>query len=280
MPIESPHDMASRSTDPEYLKYQYGDAQKLSIRAETHRLYSERPDDMSDWLLGFVGAEPGHLLLDVGCGTGWLHTALVARRVNAVALDLSFGMAQETQRQASNGAFRVAVLQADARLLPMRNASFDRVIATHVFFHVPDVRGALREMRRVLRPGGRMLASTNAADHSQRLYELHADVARSFGYTPTAPAGSHFTLDHLDLVREVFPQAERHVRSDAFMFRNADVAVRFYATGRVDGIQEWRSDGGHRPKLLEAVRERVEAIIAEEGVFRVPKDSGCFVAEV
>ncbi len=270
----------SRSIDPEYVRYQYDDAEKLRIRAEAHRQYSERPDDWMDWLLGYVDAEPDTVLLDVGCGTGWLHTGLVVRGVRVVGLDLSFGMTEVTRRHAVESKLSVTVIQADAQALPLRDASCDRVVASHVLFHVPDVRRALREMRRVVRCGGRVVLSTNAADHTQRLYELHVDAARSIGYEPTAPAGSQFTLDDLDLVREVFPRAKRHMRADAFVFPDTESALRFYATGRVDGIQGWRKDGDHRPKLLEAIGERVEAVIAREGVFRVPKDSGCFVAEV
>ena len=44
--------MSQRSTDPPYLRYQYGDAEKLRIRGETHRLHSERPDDLQDRSLG------------------------------------------------------------------------------------------------------------------------------------------------------------------------------------------------------------------------------------
>ena len=122
--------------------------------------------------------------------------------------------------------------------------------------------------------------STNAADHSRRLYDVHAEAARALGYTPSDPAGSQFTLDDLPLVRELFPKAVRHVRPDAFVFKSTDAALRFYATGRVDAIQEFRGDGEHRAKFLDAVGERVEAEIAREGVFRVPKDSGCIVAVV
>ena len=76
--------------------------------------------------------------------------------------------------------------------------------------------------------------------------------------------------------RSVDPE---HRRVDAFVFGQAGPALRFYASGRVDGIVEWRPDGEHRPALLAEVGARIEAIIAREGVFRVPKDSGCFVAE-
>jgi SAM-dependent methyltransferase len=270
----------TRATDLSYLEYQYGDAAKLRVRAETHRLYSERPDDLQDWLLGHIDLGSGQQLVDVGCGTGWLHPALTARGVRVVGLDRSFGMVAETRLQARAHRLRVTALRADAQQLPLRDACCDRATALHMLFHVPDVRRALRELRRVLRPGGRVVVSTNAADHSRRLYELHAEAARALGYTPTGPPGDHFTLADLPVVREVFPTATRATRADAFLFRDTGAVLRFYATSRVDAIREFRSDGAHRAPLLEALGQRVEAAIARDGVFRVPKDSGCFVAVV
>ncbi|MBV9578013.1 MAG: hypothetical protein JO057_05425, partial [Chloroflexi bacterium] len=73
---------------------------------------------------------------------------------------------------------------------------------------------------------------------------------------PLAPVGASFHLDHLKLVRQVFPGAERHVRSDP------------------------PADGSHRPRLLALINEQVEAITGGEGVLRVAKVSGCFVATV
>lgn len=272
--------IVERATDAEYLQYQYGDAEKLRIRAETHRRYSERPDDMLHWMVGFVDPRPGLQLVDVGCGTGWMHPELTSRGASVVGLDSSIGMVEETRQQATRDRLPVVVVQGDAQRLPLRDGCCDRATAIHVLFHVPDVRRALREMRRVLRPGGRVVVTTNAGDHSRRLFDVHAAAACELGYTPTEPAGAHFTLDDLDLVREVFPVAERHVRSDAFVFRDTDAALRFYATGRVDAIREWRGDGSHRARLLVAVGRRVTAAIAKEGAFRVPKDSGCFMAAV
>ncbi|HEX5501879.1 MAG TPA: hypothetical protein VFW96_04620, partial [Thermomicrobiales bacterium] len=85
-------------------------------------------------------------------------------------------------------------------------------------------------------------------------------------------------LDDLPLVRAVFPQAERHVREDAFVFPDAEAAMRYYATGLVDAIADPPADGGHRARLLPLVAARIEEIVAREGAFRVPKTSGCFVA--
>jgi SAM-dependent methyltransferase len=140
----------------------------------------------------------------------------------------------------------------------MPAATYDRVIANHMLFHVADQLAALRELRRVLKPTGRVLLATNAADHSRRLWDLHAAAARQLGYTPAAPVGARFNLDHLGLVQQVFPEAARRVRSDAFVFPTAEVVLRYVASGVVDAIVDPPADGSHRAPLLALMGEQVE----------------------
>jgi hypothetical protein len=66
----------------------------------------------------------------------------------------------------------------------------------------------------------------------------------------------------------------------ALVFPDADPALRFYATNRIDMIEGWSGDTGHRARLLPLVRSKVEAIVEREGCFRVPKSFGYFVADV
>jgi ubiquinone/menaquinone biosynthesis C-methylase UbiE len=268
-----------RATDPRYLLEQYGTTDRLKIRIETHQRYSERGDDFLDWVLGHLDAAPGELVLDVGCGTGHYHPALCARGVQVVVgLDASPTMVAASQRQASELHLPVVAILGDAQQLPLPDGAYDRVMANHVFFFVPDQREALREMRRVRKPNGRVLLVTNAADHGQRLEALHEQAAQRLGYTPTARVGARFNLDHLSMVQEVFPTARCFVRPDAFLFPTTESTLRYYATGPIDAIVDPPTDASHRPKLLELVGEQIEAIISHEGVFRVPKNAGCFVA--
>jgi hypothetical protein len=114
----------------------------------------------------------------------------------------------------------------------------------------------------------------------QRIVDVHREAALQLGYTPLENRGATFHTDHLAEVRQVLPSVERHVINSALVFTDAEPALRFYATNRIDLIENRPADASHRARLLPAVRARIDAIIRAEGAFRVPKTWGFFVADV
>lgn len=272
----------NRVIDPRYLAYQYGDSEKLRIRLEAHERYSEHVQ--TDWYPRYVallGLRPSEMVLDVGCGFGAFHPALTDVGARIVAFDFSAGMAREAWQRADHDRLPVNVVRADAQHIPLADRAVDGALASHMLYHVPDIRRALEEMRRVVKVGGRVLITTNAADHSQRLEDLHTQAVHELGLTPAAnPGHSRFSLDDLPLVRAVFPNTVLHRHPNAFLFPTVDAALRYYASGRIDAVQERQEDGAHRPALLERMGASIGAIIEQEGVFRVPKGAGAFLATV
>jgi ubiquinone/menaquinone biosynthesis C-methylase UbiE len=273
--------MSELLVDPAYLRYQYDDADKLRVRIATHAQYSERTSDsFASWLLQHVDAARGQMLLDVGCGSGVYHPPLAETGARIVAGDASRGMLRTVLDQAAAGSYMIAALSVDAQALPFRDASFERVMANHMLYHVPDQRAALRELRRVVKPDGRAVMATNGADNYRQFDALHRAAAAKLGYTTIAHDASAFTLDDLALVRSAFPSAEVFTRADALVFPDAAAALRYYTSGPIDGIEDRPADGSHREPLLREMGAAIEAIIAREGAFRVSKTAGCFVAVV
>jgi ubiquinone/menaquinone biosynthesis C-methylase UbiE len=267
-----------RAAAPEYLRDQYATTEKLDIRIEAHQRYSERPDDFLEWVLNHLDPKPGDSVVDVGCGRGSYHIPLVQRGARVIlALDTSPGMVSTSQRQADAHGLPVVAIEASAERIPVPDAGYDLGMANHVRFHVGDVVAALRELRRVLKPGGHAVLTTAGANSASRLESLHREAAERLGYKPTGRVIDRFNMEHLDLVRSVFPTAERDIRDDAFLFPSTDVTLRYYASGMIDAIADRPVDDGHRDRLLRLVAEGVEPIIAREGVFRDPKPAGCFV---
>ncbi len=93
-------------------------------------------------------------LLDVGCGTGQSRQVYAERARSYVGIDLSFEALALARRKAPAAGWS----QADAARLPFADGSLDAVAFSSVLHHIPDPGPALREARRVLKPGGRAFA--------------------------------------------------------------------------------------------------------------------------
>jgi ubiquinone/menaquinone biosynthesis C-methylase UbiE len=111
-------------------------------------------------LLSCAAPAVGQSVLDVACGTG-LVTLAAARAVgpagHVIGVDISEQMIQTARARAANqGLFNVELMRMDAESLALPDGSFDVALCALGLMYVPDPLHALRELRRVLRPGGRL----------------------------------------------------------------------------------------------------------------------------
>jgi SAM-dependent methyltransferase len=109
-------------------------------------------------LVAWLGVGGGGAWLDVGCGTGALSQAVLdmADPAAVVCLDPSVGFVAYARAQLADR--RARFVAADARRLPLADGRFDAVVSGLVLNFVPDPVRAVREMARVTRPGGRVVA--------------------------------------------------------------------------------------------------------------------------
>lgn len=116
--------------------------------------YYERPA-----MLSLAGEVSGRRILDAGCGAGPLSAALRERGAQVSGIDASAPMVALAGRRLGEGAdLRVGDL---ADPLPFADGAFDDVVASLVLHYLKDWGPTLAEMRRVLRPGGRLIASVH-----------------------------------------------------------------------------------------------------------------------
>jgi ubiquinone/menaquinone biosynthesis C-methylase UbiE len=149
-----------------------------SLKAEIRRLF----DDMSmgrnetiqespvicyeqelraQTVLELLAVKPGERVLDIGCGNARDITRIAERGGEVVGVDNSPGMVEAARQELERMGLSGITLQVgDATSLDFADASFDKVLCSEVIEHIPDAAQALREMRRVLRPGGSLVLST------------------------------------------------------------------------------------------------------------------------
>jgi ubiquinone/menaquinone biosynthesis C-methylase UbiE len=128
---------------------------------ERHLPYHRMLDDLEVEIVERYGK--GRDVLEVGCGTGLILDRVAGFARSAQGIDLSGGM---LAKAAARG---LAVAQASATELPIATASIDVAYSFKVLAHIPDIQGAMREMARVVRPGGYVLAEFYNARSLRRL---------------------------------------------------------------------------------------------------------------
>jgi ubiquinone/menaquinone biosynthesis C-methylase UbiE len=127
-----------------------------------------RPFVTTERLRAILAPRPGERLLELGPGVG--HDALaVAEAIRPDGTLDVFDIQQEMlddlmQRARERGLDNLAPTQGDARLLPYPDAAFDGAYLITVLGEIPDQGAALRELRRVIRPGGRLVLGEVAFD--------------------------------------------------------------------------------------------------------------------
>lgn len=122
------------------------DVQSLGL----HRMWKRR-------LIALAAVRPGDRALDVCCGTGDIAFRLAQSGAEVTGLDFSQPMLEVAQRRAAASSAPPQFMHGDALHLPFADASFDVVTCGYGLRNLADWQAGLREMHRVVRPGGRLL---------------------------------------------------------------------------------------------------------------------------
>ncbi|MEF2277774.1 methyltransferase domain-containing protein [Deinococcus sp. YIM 134068] len=240
------------SIQPAEVAAQYATDRNLRVRIETHEQYTVGPrlEPEVDRLLSLRGDEA---LLDVGTGPGNFPGRLRAEghRGRLVGVDLSPGMVE----RAASTYPGVEFVEASADALPFPNGTFDLLTARHMLYHVPDVSAALAEFMRVLRPGGRFLAVTNATGYMGELWEAVAEVVPEqpalAGLLESRAGSAVFSEQNGEpLVRGAFGNVEVGLLENALVFPTPEPVLAYL--GSMTALQ--RLPDKDRLQVLSALR--------------------------
>lgn len=263
----------SRFTDQQYLKTdQYKDSSNLDARVTIHQRFSTNPYGWMNWVFDSLLKLPEDAnILELGCGPGYLWKEN-ANRIPAgwriTISDLSPGMLDAAWRNLVVTGRAFQFKEIDAQSIPYEDETFDVVIANHMLYHVPDRAKAIAEIKRVLRPGGRFIATTVGENHMKQMMDWYRQIHISKIWESFA---NPFSLENgFDQLKPYFPEIALSRYDDNLEITVVEPIMAYIHSGmRVSELSE---------EELVKLQLELEKELEEKGKIFISKDSGLFEA--
>ena len=204
-----------RLDSPLLVQWEYASEERLRTRNDAYRRLV-RGVNADDVAFEAVAEVARGRVLEVGCGTGEFAERMTKELgAEVCAIDISARMVELT---AARG---IDARVGDVQQLPFGDAEFDVAVANWVLYHAQDVDLAIRELARVLRAGGRLVAATLGVDHTVEVWKL-------VGGEPTRDL-SFWSENGEERLREAFSSVERRDAEGTLVFPDAQTLREYIA---------------------------------------------------
>jgi SAM-dependent methyltransferase len=254
----------------------YADDRHLRSRMAIYA-YAERAADPG-WRTAMIPWDGTQVVADVGCGNGFDLRQIVpqGRCRHAIGLDLSAGMLRSLADLRESGG--VSLVQADAQRLPLPDGSVDVAMAMHMLYHVPDTAAAIRELRRITKRGGTVLASTNSSDSLAEIHELvYAAVSSQLDRPVQAmPVGSFTTQTGTAMLSREFSSVTLRTFDVPLSIPSAQPVTAYVGSVREPTLA-WIGEPVDFDAVLDDIAVQVEEAIQGQGSFRATSRMGVFI---
>ena len=261
------------------LKTQYQDASNISARIRLHQEFSMNKQGWFPWVYEQCGVKPGMRVLELGCGNGALWTENMGRLSEAaqvVLTDISEGMVRDARRvvlelqEQRKGLVTFSFECFDCHQIPYEDASFDLVIANHLLFYCEDILAVCREIKRVLKLGGRFVCSTYGSRHMKEITDL-VQAFDSRIVLATENLYERFGLENGgEMLNGVFGEVSMERYEDEIHINQPEPLLEYILS----------CHGNQNRILLDKYREFKNFVTEKTRYgFKITKDAGVFIAQ-
>ena len=224
------------------MKIEYQEtSEDLATRINIHEQYGAR--NIDDWMLELLLIPKGSRILDVACGAGKQLRAFhdyLDGEAEITGVDISDELLADAAKLNRSLGEKLIIKKLDFNQpFPLENDYYDLLSCCFAIYYAADIPFTIREMHRVLKPGGRLFTSGPMPENKQLFYDV---ISEATGKTiPPMPGSSRYSSEILENIRSTFSHVELHRFENPLTFKGVGPFLDYTRASLSEDRKLWSS---------------------------------------
>lgn len=254
----------------------------LQTRIDIHNQFGGR--NIDEWMLAVLALHKGMKILDVGCGAGkqcftFFHALEGKGEITGGDVNTNM-LAQARQENARTGE-RIRFMELDFnQRFPFEDNTFDLLSCCFAIYYAEDIPFTIREMHRVLKPGGRLFTTGPMPENKQLFYDV---IREATGHPiPLMPGSSRYKSQIFPAMQATFARARLEIFENPLTFETVEPFMAYTRASLTEDRKLWAGFFQNKDdfeKVMEQIAKAAALRLERDGKLVMTKVVGGFIAE-
>lgn len=253
----------------------------LLKRIDIHSKFGSR--DIDQWMLDLLKLNKGMKILDVACGAGkqcFSFYNFLEGDAEILGGDVSTELLSQARSEAARQKAKIDFMDLNFNQpFPLEENRFDLLSCCFAIYYAEDIPFTIRQMHRVLKPGGRLFSTGPMPENKKLFYEIIKEATNQ--PIPPMPGSSRYGSAILDAIKETFARVEVHLFENPLVFETVEPFIEYTRASLSEDRKLWTSLFTGKDEF-EALMEKITTVatrrLAAEGKLVMTKVVGGFIA--
>jgi ubiquinone/menaquinone biosynthesis C-methylase UbiE len=268
--------------DEENMKIDYQETTNdLLTRIDIHNKFGGR--DIDEWMLEVLNLQKGIKILDVGCGAGKQCFSFFNHLngdADITGGDFSEELLSQARKENAKTGDRVHFTELDFnKRFPFEDNQFDLVSCCFAIYYAEDIPFTIKEMHRVLKPGGRLFTTGPMPQNKQTFYDIISEATGKV--IPPMPGSSRYASAILSSIQNTFSSVDVQIFENPLTFKSPEPFIAYTRASLSEDRRLWNSffqDKDDFVKIMQQIMAVADQRAARDGEIVMTKVVGGFIA--
>jgi len=253
----------------------------LLKRIDIHSQYGSR--NIDDWMLEIIQLKPEMKILDVGCGAGkqcFSYHQFLKGKADITGGDLNLELLDQAKLENQKRGTGMNFIELDFnKRFPVEDNQYDFESCCFAIYYAEDIPFTIKEMHRVLKPGGRLFSSGPMPENKQFFYDVIREATKK--QIPPMPGSSRYSTQILGAMKSTFKDVQVHIFENPLVFDSVEPFIAYTRASLSEDRKLWSSFFESKDdfeKIMNAITKVAENRLNRDGKLVMTKVVGGFIA--